>query len=83
MRDYVGEHFAIHTGKRRPAIVCKDGYVLSVQAADGLYSSPQDNVGPWTSFEITRLSDCRCTRIEGWVPRARVNARIHRHGGPA
>jgi hypothetical protein len=34
------------------AVVCASGLTLSIQAGTGLYSSPDDNLGPYTSVEL-------------------------------
>ncbi|MDQ3273766.1 MAG: hypothetical protein M3Q39_01720 [Actinomycetota bacterium] len=33
-------------------VICADGARLSVQAGEGLYSTPRDNDGPWTHVEV-------------------------------
>ena len=87
MRDYVHEHFAKHapdTGKAfcvRPAIVCADGTIYSVQASEGHYCNPKETgAARYASVEVwgPRRRD-----PEGWVSVRRVNRRIHRHGGTA
>lgn len=38
-------------------IECADGFTMSVQAGDRSYSSPQDNYGPYDSYEVVCPSD--------------------------
>ncbi len=33
-------------------ITCKDGFSLSVQATQGSYCSPRNNIGPWYEVEV-------------------------------
>jgi hypothetical protein len=33
-------------------IHCADGFSISVQAGEGIYSSPRKNYGPWTNVEL-------------------------------
>jgi hypothetical protein len=35
-----------------PAVVCKDGATLSVQASGSHYCTPRDMVGPYTTVEV-------------------------------
>lgn len=35
-----------------PRIVCREGLSFSMQAADGLFSTPSNNQGPWSAVEI-------------------------------
>lgn len=92
MKDYIAEHyskddiiisdFALEgSGDERmivrKAIVCKDGFKISVQQSEGHYSSPSSG-GDY--FEV--LGGNR-RHPEGYVHRDRINASIHRHGGPA
>ncbi len=91
MRDYVTEHLAkwpISYPETivRPPIVCADGYAYSVQASQFHYCSPRDDSGPWSAVEVWGINPKgqHTTRDpRGWVPLARINRTIHRHGGPA
>jgi hypothetical protein len=92
--DYVHEHFKKypipHTDKRftevvRPAIVCKDGFVISVQASRSHYCTPKTNMTDrYIAVEVFSQKNGKWTRRwpEGWVSVEKVNKRIHRHGGP-
>ena len=35
-----------------PAIICADGFTVSVQASDFHYCTPRDNKGPYVTFEL-------------------------------
>ena len=39
-------------GAVRPPVVCRDGFMMSVQASEGHYCFPRDNAGPWVSVEV-------------------------------
>jgi len=82
--------------KRRDRVVCKDGFTMSVQAGRGLYSTPRENVGPYSAVEIGFPSDVEpllASYAEGfvtkdltrdvypYVPVAVVRAVIAKHGG--
>jgi len=36
----------------RPPVVCRDGFMMSVQVSEGHYCSPRGNTGPWTHVEV-------------------------------
>lgn len=36
---------------RRP-VVCRDGFTMSIQAGVGLYCTPSEDVGPWSTVEV-------------------------------
>jgi hypothetical protein len=40
------------TPRRISHVVCNDGFWVSVQAGINMYSSPDENCGPWTEFEL-------------------------------
>ena len=96
MTDYVNTHFARHPGRVRPRIVCKDGWSLSVQAGDGLYSSPRESgASRYSMVEVgfVERADGSAYRprqfgrwsgtVCGWVPVEVVNRWIKHHGGQA
>lgn len=80
-------------------IECADGFNLSVQAGEYLYSNPREDRGPWSHVEVGYPSE----RPEPWddwkpyaeepdrpdgtvysyVPFSMVEALIESHGGPA
>ena len=77
-----------------PAIKCNDGFSISVQASERSYSTPQDNIGPWTHVECGYPSDKEESIIKyasdpshptetvyGWVPIELVEGIIKKHGG--
>ena len=80
-------------------IECADGFNLSVQAGDALYSTPRDDRGPWTAVEVGYPSGRPepwdewskyaeeaadpTATVYGYVPFAMVEALIEAHGGPA
>jgi hypothetical protein len=47
-----------------PAVVCKDGFKMSVQASEYHYCSPRDNRGPYTHVEVGFPSQ----RVEALMP---------------
>lgn len=75
-------------------ITCLDGFSLSVQACLATYSSPQDNVGPYTEVEVGFHSeepelilayaddiDRPTETVFGHVPIEIVEEIINLHGG--
>ena len=71
-------------------VICVDGTTLSVQASEFHYSSPRENVGPYTEVEVWRVSNT--TGIEqffdyseedpsAYVPIEQVVAFIDSHSG--
>lgn len=75
-------------------LYCRSGFCMSVQASDTSYSSPRDNVGPYTAVEIGFPSasdpliagfaedpDDPTGSVYGWVPVGLVQALIVKHGG--
>jgi len=81
--------------RKLPAIVCKDGFKLSVQASAGHYCYPQKlcSFERYSEFEVMFLSDLNEVDIkllhdysENWgiyefVPRSLVEEIIKNHGG--
>ena len=93
-RDYVNEHLAKHSMRIRPRIVCADGWSLSVQAGEGLYSNPQTANAPhYSMVEVgyperadgsayyPRQFGQWSGTVCGWVSVAKVNRWIKHHGG--
>lgn len=80
---------------RSRAIVCNDGFQMSVQASEFYYCCPQTNDGPWTHFEVgfpSRVEPLLLPYIDvsgddltgavyGYVPESVVVAVIEAHGG--
>lgn len=75
-------------------VKCADGLTISVQASDGHYCDPRENVGPWRTVEIGYPSEVVAEilpwvedpenptdTVYGWVPVDVVDAVIAAHGG--
>ena len=78
----------------RPALVCADGFRVSVQASESHYCQPRSNSGPYSSIELGYPSESVPELMEyaedadnptgtvyGWVPVEVVDAVIAAHGG--
>lgn len=78
----------------KPAIVCANGFNMSVQASAGHYCSPRNDAGPWTCVEVGFPSNkCEelmpyaenpsdpCGTVYGWVPVEVVEKVIANNGG--
>lgn len=82
-------------GNPVPAIVCADGFKMSVQACSYTYCTPRQNQGPWTHVEVGFPSAREKTlmpyidgdeadatgTVYGYVPVEIVVEIINRHGG--
>jgi hypothetical protein len=83
-------------GRIVPAIVCRDGFRMSVQASSGHYCSPRVDVSPggWTAYEVgfpnrreallkEYAEDKRALTktVYGWVPVHVIEKVIAKHGG--
>ncbi|MGB9848855.1 MAG: hypothetical protein ACPLSY_03375 [Moorellaceae bacterium] len=76
-----------------PAIVCADGFRLSVQASKHHYCTPRDDYGPWTEVEVGYPSQeepllfpyaedpGRPSEVFAYVPIEVVRRVIKKHGG--
>ena len=77
-----------------PALVCKDGFKVSVQASATHYCNPRDNDGPYTEFELgfpsvedsliqeyAEDSDNPTGTVYGHVPLTTVMSLLEKHGG--
>lgn len=78
-------------------IECADGFNVSVQAGEYLYSTPRENHGPWSHVEVGYPSerpepwdewrnyvedaDRPTSTVYGYVPLSLVEALIELHGG--
>lgn len=86
---------AMNVTKPVPAIICKDGFTLSVQANEYAYCSPRWNDGGWHKYEVGYPSE-RCEElmpyidgedsnptqtVYGYVPESIIMDVINRHGG--
>ena len=80
--------------KQCRAVVCADGFTMSVQASGRNYSTPRDDVGPYTEVEVGFPSsydyhlseyaenpDKPTETVYGWVPADKVIMCIEAHGG--
>jgi hypothetical protein len=80
-----------------PRIECGDGFNVSVQAGELLYSTPREDHGPWSHVEVgypserpepwadwegyAEEADRPTTTVYGYVPLELVEALIASHGG--
>jgi hypothetical protein len=77
-----------------PRIECADGFSMSVQAGEFLYSTPRENTGPWRAVEIgfpseacpelmpfAEDADKPTDTVYSYVPIRVVAYVIDRHGG--
>ena len=80
--------------KKYKALVCKDGFSVSVQASETSYCQPRNNAGPYTSVELGFPSweepkimpwaedkEDPTGTVYGWVPSDVVLEIIDDHGG--
>jgi hypothetical protein len=77
-----------------PHIVCKDGFKMSVQAGQSLYSTPKDVAEEYEDAEVGYPSeeekllttyaedkDNLCGTVYGYVPCSVIDQVIEKHGG--
>ena len=77
-----------------PHIVCNDGFKMSVQAGQSLYSTPKDVADEYEDVEVgfpseeERLlttyaedQDNLCDTVYGYVPCSVIDQVINKHGG--
>ena len=77
-----------------PAVVCADGFRVSVQAGYSAYSSPRASHGPWTHLEAGFPSEPveswlefaedperPCCTVYAYVPIVLIDDAIAAHGG--
>ena len=92
-RESSGYRYANH----RPRTECVDGFSVSVQAGEFLYSSPRSDAGPWTAAELgfpdarpepwsewesyAEEADRPTHTVYSYVPIAMIEALIALHGG--
>ena len=82
------------TSTHIPHVICKDGFKMSVQAGQSLYSEPRDVADNYEEAEVgfpsteeslltTYAEDEEnlCGTVYGYVPCAVIDAVIVRHGG--
>ena len=77
-----------------PHVICKDGFKMSVQAGQSLYSTPKDVAEDYEEAEVgcpsteeTLLTtyaednDNLCDTVYGYVPCSIIDEVIEKHGG--
>ena len=82
------------TSSHTPHVICKDGFKMSVQAGQSLYSEPRDVADSYEEAEVgfpsteesllTTYAEDRenlCGTVYGYVPCSIIDAVIEKHGG--
>ena len=82
------------TRSYNPHVICNDGFEMSVQAGQSLYSTPKDDVDHYEEVEIgfpsaeesliARYADDEenlCDTVYGYVPCSIIDKVIEKHGG--
>ena len=82
------------TSSHTPHVICKDGFKMSVQAGQSLYSEPRDVADSYEEAEVgfpsteeTLLTtyaednDNLCDTVYGYVPCSIIDQVIEKHGG--
>ena len=82
------------TSSRTPHVVCKDGFKMSVQAGQSLYSEPKDVTDSYERAEVGYPSaeeslltsyaednEALCDTVYGYVPCSIIDQVIEKHGG--
>ena len=82
------------TSSHTPHVVCKDGFKMSVQAGQSLYSTPKDVADDYEEAEVgfpsteeslltTYAEDNNnlCDTVYGYVPCSIIDEVIEKHGG--
>jgi len=82
------------TSTHTPHVVCKDGFKMSVQAGQSLYSEPRDVVDNYEEVEVGFPSteeslltsyaedeENLCGTVYGYVPCSIIDEVIEKHGG--
>ena len=77
-----------------PHVICKDGFEMSVQAGQSLYSEPRDVVDSYEEVEVGFPSteeslltsyaedeENLCGTVYGYVPCSIIDEVIEKHGG--
>ena len=77
-----------------PRVFCKDGFIMSVQAGQSLYSTPKDEADKYEEVEvgypsteeslITSYAEDKenlCGTVYGYVPCSIIDKVIEKHGG--
>jgi|TARA_B100000953_G_C17740417_1_gene332073 hypothetical protein len=82
------------TSSHTPHVICKDGFEMSVQAGQSLYSEPRDVVNSYKEMEIGYPSkeehliaryaedgENLCDTVYGYVPCSIIDDVLKKHGG--
>ena len=82
------------TSSHTPYVICKDGFKMSVQAGQSLYSEPRDVADSYEEAEVgfpsteeslltTYAEDNNnlCDTVYGYVPCSIIDEVIEKHGG--
>ena len=82
------------TSSHTPYVICKDGFKMSVQAGQSLYSEPRDVADSYEEAEIGYPSEEEslitsyaednenlCDTVYGYVPCSIIDEVIEKHGG--
>ena len=82
------------TSSHTPHVVCKDGFEMSVQAGQSLYSEPRDVADSYEEVEVGYPSteesmltsyaedeENLCGTVYGYVPCSIIDQVIEKHGG--
>ena len=82
------------TSSHTPHVVCRDGFEMSVQAGQSLYSEPRDVVDSYEEAEVgfpsteesllttyAEDNDNLCDTVYGYVPCSIIDEVIEKHGG--
>ncbi len=82
------------TSTYNPYVVCKDGFKMSVQAGQTLYSTPKDVADSYEDAEVgypsteeslltsyAEDSENLCDTVYGYVPCSVIDEVIKKHGG--
>ena len=77
-----------------PAVVCSDGFRMSVQASEYAYCYPRENTGPHYEFEVgfpsekeellmewAETPEAPTETVYGYVPADVIDEVIKKHGG--
>ena len=82
------------TSSHTPHVVCKDGFEMSVQAGQSLYSEPREVVDSYEEAEVgfpsteeslltsyAENEENLCGTVYGYVPCSIIDEVIEKHGG--
>jgi hypothetical protein len=82
------------TSSHCPHVICKDGFEMSVQAGQSLYSEPKEVVDSYEEMEVGYPSEEEyllakyaengenlCDTVYGYVPCSIIDQVIKKHGG--